>query len=259
MKSKYPILLVHGIILKDTFFFKAFGKIPNVLREDGFCVYCSTNDGVGTIENNAKQIKQQIKKILQKEKVDKINIIAHSKGGLDCKYMIKNLGMEDNVSSLTTICTPHRGAQLASTILRWPKLILSISSVCINLLYKILGDKKPNVLEACNQLRVVSKIEESTIDFCNKVYCQSYSSILKKSTDDMLMFIPHVILKKHDKDDSDGMVSNTSAQFGEYKGTCVKDSISHTEIVDLMVNNKKKEIVYEFYKKICNDLRKKGF
>lgn len=259
MKSKYPILLVHGIFLKDTFFFKSFGKIPIVLNEDGLSVYCSTNDGVGTIESNAMQLKKQISKILQKENVDKINIIAHSKGGLDCKYMIQNLNMEDKVASLTTICTPHRGSQLASTILKWPKWLLMISSTCINLFYKILGDTKPNVLKACKQLQVVSTIEDSTINFSDKVYCQSYSSILENSTDDIFMAIPHIILKKHDKDKSDGMVSNKSAQFGEYKGNCVSGSISHTEIVDLMTNKDEKKKVYKFYIEICNDLIKRGF
>lgn len=259
MKSKYPVLLVHGIILKDTFFFKAFGKIPNVLREEGYCVYCSTNDGVGTIENNAKQLKQQIQKILHKEKAEKINIIAHSKGGLDCKYMIQNFNIEDKVASLTTICTPHRGSQLASTILRWPKWILIISSTCINLCYKILGDKRPNVLKACNELKAVSKIEDSTIAFSDKIYCQSYSSTLEKSTDDMLMTIPYIILKKYDKDKLDGMVSDKSAKFGEYKGVCVNGSISHTEIVDLMTNDNEKTEVYKFYREVCNDLSKQGF
>jgi len=81
MKTKYPILLVHGIILKDVRFFKSFGNIPKILRKEGFVVYTSTNDGVGTIENNARQIKQQIKKIMKLEKCDKVNIIAQSKGG----------------------------------------------------------------------------------------------------------------------------------------------------------------------------------
>lgn len=259
MKTKYPILLVHGIILKDTFFFKSFGKIPKVLREEGLCVYCSTNDGVGTIETNAKQLKKQIKKILQKEKNDKINIIAHSKGGLDCKYMIEKLNMEEKVASLTTICTPHKGSQVASAILRWPKWILTISSTCINLFYKILGDSNPNVLGACNQLRAVSTIEDSTINFSKHVYCQSYSSVLKKSTDDILMAIPYIVLKKYDRDKSDGIVSNESSQFGEYKGNCVRDSISHTKIVGLMANAKEKKKVYKFYKDVCNDLIKLGF
>lgn len=259
MKSKYPILLVHGIILKDVLFFKAFGKIPKVLKTAGYHVYCGTNDGVGSIENNAKQLKKQINKILKKEKVDKINIIAHSKGGLDCKYMIMNLDMEDKVASLTTLCTPHKGSQIATIILKMPKWLIKIISNCINFCYKILGDDKPNVLKACKQLKADSNIESCTVDFSNKVYCQSYSAVMKKRRDDLLMAIPYVVLKKIGQIDSDGLVTKDSTRFGEYKGICLRDSVSHLEIVDVLANKKEKEKVYKFYKKICKNLTKKGF
>ena len=96
MKSKYPIILVHGIMLKDFKFFKAFGKIEKALKDEGYYVETSKTDGFGTISNNAYQLKKQILRILDEQKTNKINIIAHSKGGLDAKDMIKNLGMETN-------------------------------------------------------------------------------------------------------------------------------------------------------------------
>ena len=95
MNTKYPIILVHGIIIKDIKFIKSFGNIDRILRIQGHHVYKSNVDGVGTIENNASMLKEEILSILEKEKVDKVNIIAHSKGGLDSKYMIQQLGMED--------------------------------------------------------------------------------------------------------------------------------------------------------------------
>ena len=259
MKSKYPILLVHGFILKDVWFFKAFGKIPNVLRAAGYIVYTSNNDGIGTIENNAKQLKKQIKKILKREKVDKINIIAHSKGGLDSKYMITNLDMEDNIASLTTICTPHRGSQIATKLLSLPKWILKPLVVFFNTFYKILGDQKPDALKAGQQLQSTDDLDNKTINFSSKVYCQSYSAILKNSKDDFLMAVPYIFSKKYEKTSSDGLVSEASSKFGKYKGVCIEDSISHTEIVDLMTNKSEKEKVYKFYKKICKELVKKGF
>ena len=109
MNTKYPIILVHGIIIKDIKFIKSFGNIDRILKIQGHHVYKSNVDGVGTIENNASMLKEEILSILEKEKVDKVNIIAHSKGGLDSKYMIQQLGMEDHVASLTTLCTPHKG------------------------------------------------------------------------------------------------------------------------------------------------------
>ena len=259
MKCKYPILLVHGFVLKDVWFFSAFGKIPVELRKAGYVVYTSNNDGIGTIENNAKQLKKQINKILKKEKVDKINIIAHSKGGLDSKYMITELNMEDKIASLTTICTPHKGSQIADKILSSPKWVLKPLILLFNSFYKILGDQKPDVLKSGQQLQTSGDLTNKTINFSSKVYCQSYSAVLKNSKDDFLMAIPYIFSKKYEKTASDGLVSQASSKFGKYKGVCIEDSISHTEIVDLMTNKSEKEKVYKFYKNICKGLAKKGF
>lgn len=259
MKTNYPILLVHGFILKDFLIFNAFGKIPKILSSSGFCVYTSTNDGVGTIETNARQLKKQIEEILKKEKSEKINIIAHSKGGLDCEYMIKNLNMESKVASLTTICTPHKGSRIATSILKFPKWLLIITSKIIDFIYKISGDKKPNVLRAAKELRSNNNYAEDSNNISNKVYFQSYSTVLEKGKDDLLMAVPFVLSKKHDTDESDGLVSKDSAKFGNYKGDCINGSISHTEIVDLMTTKKEKEKVYNFYKKICHELALKDF
>ena len=44
----------------------------------------------------------------------KVNIIAHSMGGLDARYAIAKLGLADRVASLVTIGTPHLGTPLAN-------------------------------------------------------------------------------------------------------------------------------------------------
>jgi triacylglycerol lipase len=36
--------------------------------------------------------------VLSQTGAQKVNIIAHSKGGLDCRYAIANLGLEDKVA-----------------------------------------------------------------------------------------------------------------------------------------------------------------
>lgn len=64
MKSKYPVILVHGIMMKDIAFFRAFGRIEKILRASGYEVYTADTDGFGTIENNAVQLKAFIQKIL---------------------------------------------------------------------------------------------------------------------------------------------------------------------------------------------------
>lgn len=259
MKTKYPIILAHGIILKDFKYFKAFGRIEKILKAEGCSVYTSKTDGFGTIESNAAQLKTQILRILADESAEKVNIIAHSKGGLDAKYMIESLDMEDKVASLTTLCTPHKGSQIASKILRMPKPAKKFIAFWVNFVYRIFGDKKPNSLEVCRQLQSVPYTDAEVIDFSDKVYCQSYSTQMQRSRDDFVMGIPHMFSKKYERGATDGIVSAESSKFGDYRGECTEGSVSHSEIVDFMVKKKKKEKIYAFYVSLCRELAEKGF
>ncbi len=258
--TKYPIILVHGILLKDKKYFKAFGKIEKVLKDAGYHVYTSQTDGFGSIETNAEQLKKQIIEILKKEKTNKINIIAHSKGGLDSKYMLENLDMIDYVSSLTTLATPHKGSPIASMLLKLPKFIIRITAWNINLIYKMFGDEHPNSYKVCLQLR---KQDDEILQFneevYEKVYCQSYSATMKNSKDDFLMMIPHKIFNHYEKNDNDGLVSKESSKFAFFKGDCIDDSISHGQLVDISLNRSKKDLVYSFWLELCNDLKERGY
>ena len=257
MQTRYPILLVHGIIFKESKLFKSFGKIGKRLKSQGYCVYVSTQDGFGTIENNAVQLKEQIKKILNKEGAEKINLIAHSKGGLDCKYLIKQLDMEDKVASLTTLCTPHKGSPVATKIMKMPKFLLKFVAFWVNVWYRIFGDKKPNSYEVCRQLQR-HKIEE-LVPFSKSVYCQSFSTTMNKTKDDFVMSIPLIFSRYCEKGETDGLVPVSSAIFENYRGNCIEDSVSHSQIVDFMVSKKKKEKVYGFYSAICKELAEMNF
>ena len=100
MATKYPVILVHGIAAKQSWVMNAFGKIGDALEADGNDVYIADNDGFGRIATNAEQLRAFIENVLEKTGKEKVNIIAHSKGGLDSKYMITELGMEDKIASL---------------------------------------------------------------------------------------------------------------------------------------------------------------
>jgi triacylglycerol lipase len=259
VKTKYPIILVHGIVIKDWKFIKSFGNIKKVLNQAGFDVETSKTDGFGTIENNAKQLKNQIEEMLVKYNIDKVNIIAHSKGGLDSKYMIKELGMENHIASLTTLCTPHKGSKIADKLLSLPKWIVKILEFWINFIYKIFKDENPNCLEVAKQLKSIDKIEDETQNFSNIVYCQSYSTTLKRSRDDFIMGIPFQFSKRLENDKSDGMVSNNSAIFADYKGDCLDESVSHSEIIGYSLSKKKRKRIEEFYIRLCNEIADYGY
>ena len=109
----------------------------------------------------------------------------------------------------------------------------------------------------CRQLQRIDSVEEECLKFSDKVYCQSYSSKMDKSTDDFLMGIPHAFSMYLEHKETDGMVPVDSCIFGEYKGYAVDDSVSHSEIIGFIA----KAIFgnYNFYITLCNDLMNQGF
>ena len=116
LATKYPIVLVHGIVIKQMKIINAFGQIGNQLLAEGYPSFVADIDAIGSVDTNAEQLKRYIERVLAESGAEKVNIIAHSKGGLDSKFMITELGMEDKVASLTTLCTPHKGSLIASKI-----------------------------------------------------------------------------------------------------------------------------------------------
>jgi len=67
----------------------------------------------GTAACNAKELKQKIAKFLKPLKAKKVNIIAHSKGGLDSQELAKISAPEFEIATLSTISTPHWGSVVA--------------------------------------------------------------------------------------------------------------------------------------------------
>lgn len=258
-KNKYPILLVHGVALKEGSIVKAFGRIGKILREAGYDVRTADTDGFGTIEGNAAQLKAQIE-ALAAEGAEKVNLIAHSKGGIDAKYMILRLGMGGSVASLTTLSTPHRGSELASGIYRWPRFFKRFLAFWINFWYRLFGDKHPDALTVCRQLCLSPNEElDSLGTLPEEIFCQSYSSRMKRSRDDFLMSIPLYFSRRWGADVTDGMVSVESSKYAEYRGDCLDGAYSHSEIVGYSLKKKKRREIYDFYLSLCDDLAARGF
>lgn len=131
-----PIVLVHGIARFDIVSeilrrlsppslnifdsFRYFNGIPAHLLANGAAehVFTPNLDFAAPSSRRAVHLKTEIDHYLNQTGRDRVNIIAHSMGGLDARRMIADLGMQDKVASLTTIGTPHRGTVLADHLLQ---------------------------------------------------------------------------------------------------------------------------------------------
>src|SRR5689334_23462248 len=85
-----------------------FKGIASHLRAHGFNVHTTNVDFAGPVDDCARELADQIKKIDRR-----VHIIGHSQGGLNSRHAIVDHGIADNVAILTTINTPHKGSPFA--------------------------------------------------------------------------------------------------------------------------------------------------
>ena len=111
--SRYPFVLVHGFRGSPSKF--GFENVAAALRSDGHEVIEVTLPPHGSAETRGRAIASQLESVVAR--TGKVNIIAHSMGGLDSRVLVSELGWGDRVASLTTIATPHRGSALADAVL----------------------------------------------------------------------------------------------------------------------------------------------
>ena len=255
--TEYPIILVHGIAIREAWYIKAFGKIGKVLRQEGFDVTTAKTDAFGTIENNAETLKKCVLDVLERTGAEKVNLIGQSKGGIDSLYMIEHLGMKEKVATLTTLSTPHKGSLIATRIWNIPMWIKRILALLINGFYRLAGDKRPNSLKVCEQLKLIEDVSEVSVP--EGIYCQSYSQRMKRARDCLFVAIPYLIYNKVDRGNHDGIVTVDSARFGIYRGDCFKESISHTQMVDFFARRKTRSVIFDFYIRLCRELGEMGY
>ena len=259
VSPKYPIVLVHGIIAHDRpGVTKFWGRIPEALRESGASVFMGNTDAWGGYESNAKQLKATVDKVLRETKSEKVNIIAHSKGGLDSRYLIWKYNYGDKVASLTTISTPHNGAELSDLIYKQKIFHTRIAKKALRIFGKLYGDKNPDLFNLNYQLTTeyMKKFNDDVV-MDGKVYYQCIYSTMKNSSDDILFFYSHRYIQKI-SGANDGFVSEHSAKWGD-NVTKIEGRISHAEILDYNMREISGTNILDIYKRIVNGLVEKKF
>jgi triacylglycerol lipase len=261
-KTKYPLVLVHGVGFRDLKYINYWGRIPKELIRNGATVYYGNQEAWGTVEYNAEDIKEKVFQVLKETGAEKVNIIAHSKGGLDTRYMISKLDMGDYVASATMISSPHRGCKFVDTACHIPDKIYKAISNFFDNRYRFLGDKNPDFYTASRQFSThhSKKFNEEIKDVEN-VYYQSYASVVTNVFSDYVVSIPYILVKLTEGE-NDGLVAVNSAKWGDFKGilkTKNRRGISHGDIIDLRRSDYKGFDVIEKYVQIVSDLKNNGY
>lgn len=113
-KTKYPIVLAHGLGGFDEIFgvYEYWFGIPNELRDGGATVFVTEVSQLNSTEARGEQLIDQIEQIVAITGKPKVNLIGHSHGGLDVRYVAAV--RPDLVASTTSVGSPHKGAELAT-------------------------------------------------------------------------------------------------------------------------------------------------
>lgn len=262
-KTQYPILMIHGIFFRDWKIFGYWGRIPNELIANGAAIYYGNQQSSSSVEQSAGEIKQRILDIVETTGCKKINVIAHSKGGIDARYAISCLGMSEYVASLTTINTPHMGCNFAGKMIKKvPKKFVSSLGKKYESLFTKLGDDKPDFFNGVNELTAekCADLNKEMTDCQGVIYQSVGSKMRSRLSASFPLNIGYSMIKPLDGD-NDGLVATNSMVWGNYLATLTapgKQGISHGDMIDLTRKNIYGFDVCEFYVGLVKGLKDIG-
>ncbi len=260
-KTKYPILLVHGLGFRDWRYFNYWGRIPRELIRNGAEIHYGHQEACATVSANAEHIRKKVLEIVETTGCEKVNIIAHSKGGLDSRYAIAKLGIEDCVATLTTVGTPHRGSQVTDLANKLPDSFYRRVADFMDRRYRKFGDENPDFYTACHQFNTdyAEKFNEEVKD-SDKVYYQSYTSVMKNLFSFDILALTWLMLSRYGR--NDGLVTEDSAKWGNFRKVYESKrvrGISHGDTIDLKREDYHGYDPREAYVEIVSELREMGY
>ena len=233
--TRWPILLVHGVGFKQAEKLRLWGRIPETLRAHGARIFISDQDAWGSFESNALQLRNAVNRILEDQQAEKINIIAHSKGGIDARVLASMPDMRDRIASITTISSPHHGSKSLNWVPFAPDLLKRLVSTVADTFLILIGDDNPSFAFVCQSLSASSMQEFNCLHPApDTIFMQSYSIVQKKLRTDPF-FAPTVLVIRLIEGENDGLVTKNSAVFGNYQGEINESGswgFSHVHIVD---------------------------
>lgn len=247
---RHPIVFCHGMlgmsllrmqVPKETNY---FCHLRPFLEERGVVALCPSVEPTGGVAYRAEQLRDQIARWTD----EPVNIIAHSMGGLDARYLISRLGFADRVCSLTTVATPHHGSSVADWFCRNFRervpLLLTLEALGVNV--DGFSDCRPARCAAFNQ----------QVPDMPGVRYFSYTAAAPPHRVTPALRRAYNILTPLEGP-NDGMVSVRSARWGEEVGTLAVDHFAQTPDL-LFVHPHESFDPLDFYGRLIEDLARRG-
>ncbi|KAG0003971.1 hypothetical protein BGZ79_010671 [Entomortierella chlamydospora] len=226
--ARLPIVLCHGFSGFDTlgtnpdFCFDYWYGVKDALTEIGCSVYTAKVPPFAGIQQRAERLQEYIERIVPHG--SEVNLVGHSMGGLDCRYLISRIKSPHfKVRSLTTLATPHRGSSLADYIMS--DIVGKTRLETFWTVMKMIGIER-GATENLTTHYLQNEFNPNTPDDPDVKYF-SYGASFDPGFFSRFRFTWNVIMDREGP--NDGLVSVKSAQWGTYMRT-----IPNADHMDLM-------------------------
>lgn len=115
-KTKYPIVLVHGLLGFDSLLgiLDYFHGLPGELRSGGAQVFVVDVSQANSTTLRGEQLVAQLETLKALHGYEKFNLIGHSHGGPTARYAASV--RPDLVASVTSVGSPHTGSAVADAL-----------------------------------------------------------------------------------------------------------------------------------------------
>ena len=112
VRKPYPFVLAHGMSgFKNIGPLDYYYGVADALQNDGHAVYTAQVDAFNSSDARGAELQAFVASVIAQSGAAKVNLICHSQGGFDCRYVAH--AIPDQIASVTTIATPHRGDPIA--------------------------------------------------------------------------------------------------------------------------------------------------
>ncbi len=284
--TRYPLVLAHGFMGSANGSLGFHALISDGLSADGHTVYRGSVAPFGTVHERALMLAKDVDRALFETGARKVNIVAHSMGGLDARELVSVLGYGDRVASVTTISTPHRGTAVADVGLA---LTSGAHDAALDAFAEAVGMTYSEVAGDAHVRAALADMAEANAPAFNeahpddtRVYYQSWAGVSsvfgipnprdRGACDDDLLAHPgradrmngilvlNAAFVAHGSLSNDGLVLVSSAKWGTFRGCVPAD---HADEVGFMrptpLDPHTGFDVVRFYRNVAFELAARGF
>lgn len=243
-RPRYPVVLAHGLFGFDEIEVAGarhtyFKGVPQRLEESSWQVSLARVRGAASVKARAEELAGCIRAL----DAPKVNVVAHSMGGLDARYAISRLGMAKHVAALVTVGAPHFGTPVADLG----------AGIAARLGLRLALETAGVALGAFDDLTVarMAAFNAEVLDAPGVSY-GSVVGVARKKRHMNPLLLPTYLYLKARAGDNDGMVPAESQRWGEVLATIDADhwaQIGWSRHFDAA----------EFYAGLMRELRGRGF